>query len=99
MALAFLLVPGGPRTPTAAASTEALRSALVSAGYKVAVDRRAPHDVEIVTRVTATEERSMFAVEVNGKRDIKERVHLTASVETPPRGFDRLRAHPAITDT
>jgi hypothetical protein len=34
----------------------------------------------LLVRVTATEERSIFAVEVNGRRDVKERVHLSATV-------------------
>lgn len=91
-ALTFLLVPGGAPTPTGAASSEALRSALVSAGYKVVIDRRAPHDVEIVSRVAATEEQSMFAVQVNGKRDIKERVHLTGSVVSKGQVLDEISA-------
>jgi hypothetical protein len=78
--LTFVVVPGTPGSPTAHAATEALRSALISAGYKVSVDARAAHDAEIVSRVTATPERSLFVVQVNGRSDTKERVHLTATV-------------------
>ena len=90
-ALVFLLLPGAG-TPTAAASNEAFRSALVSAGYKIVIDKRTPHDVELVTRVAATEERSMFAVEVNGKSDTNERVHLTAAVISQGQVLDELSA-------
>ena len=90
-ALTFLLVPGGG-TRTAAASNEALRSALVSAGFKIVIDKRAPHDVELVTRIAATEERSMFAVQVNGRSDTNERVHLTASVISQGQVLDELAA-------
>lgn len=78
--LTFAVVAGTPGSPTAAAATEALRSALVSAGYKLSGDARAPHDAEIVTQVTATAEQSLFTVQVNGRSDTKERVHLTATV-------------------
>lgn len=90
-ALTFLLVQGAG-TPTAAASNEAFRSALVSAGYKIVIDKRAPHDVELVTRIAATEERSMFAVQVNGRSDSNERVHLTASVISQGQVLDELAA-------
>lgn len=92
--LTFLLVPEGPSTPTAAASVEALRSGLVRAGYKVVIDRHAPHDVDIVTRVSATEERSLFAVavSVNGQRDITEKVRLTGSVVSRGEVLDELSA-------
>ena len=76
----FVVVLGTAGSPTSHAATEALRSALISAGYKVSVDARAAHDAEIVTRVTATPEQSFFVVQVNGKSDTKERVHLTATV-------------------
>ena len=78
--LTFAVVAGTPGSPTVIAATEALRSALVSAGYKLSGDQRAPHDAEIVTQVTATTEQSLFTVQVNGRSDTKERVHLTATV-------------------
>ena len=92
MALSYLLVPAGPRTPTALASLDALREAMITAGYKVVVDPGGSHDAELVVHVTAEEQRSMFVVVVNGKRDVKERVHLAASVMTKGEIVDEVAA-------
>lgn len=90
--LTVVVVPGTPGNPTAHAATDALRSALVSAGYKLSVDARAAHDAEIVTRVAATPEQSFFTVQVNGKSDTKERVHLTATVMMRGQVIDEVSA-------
>lgn len=78
--LTLAVVVQGEPSPLAASCADSLRSSLVASGYKVAGAPGAPHDVVLIVRVSATEERSMFAVEVNGRRDVKERVHLTATV-------------------
>lgn len=89
--MTFFVVPaaGGP---TANATTESVRSALVSAGYKLAVDPKAHRDAEIAVRVTTEKENSLFTVEVNGKRDVKERVHLSLVVIADGRTIDEATA-------
>lgn len=91
-ALAFLLVPSGPRTPTSGASLEAFRSAMIGSGYKVVVDPHAPHDAQVLVSVSAEEQHSMFVVAVNGKRDVNERVRLTAAVTANGQVIDELSA-------
>lgn len=89
-ALAFLLVPEGALSDTGAASLEALRTGLVGAGYQVVTAREAAHELTLVVRITAVEEKSMFTIEVNGTRAVKERVHLAASVGAGSRIIDEL---------
>ncbi|MFO0675335.1 MAG: hypothetical protein U0169_02295 [Polyangiaceae bacterium] len=61
----------------------ALRSAFVGAGYALASDAKAKHDVDGEVAVTATPERSMVSVSVNGESQAKSRfsVALTLSAE------------------
>lgn len=97
--LSFVVVPAGPATQTARAAAEALRSALMSAGYNVVTARRGERDVEIVTHVSTTEERSLFKVSVNGKTDLNERVHLVGSVTSKGRVLDEISADFAATNS
>jgi hypothetical protein len=64
--------------PLVASVTSSLTSALTSAGYRL-VERDGKPDVQAKVTVSATEEQSLFNVEVNGKRSVSYKVVLNAS--------------------
>jgi hypothetical protein len=82
LGLTILFVPKSGNA-TLEAANGAVQSELVRAGYKLVVNRRGPYDVAVTPEIAATEEKSLFAVSVNGKRDVKLRVHLTLSLASP----------------
>jgi hypothetical protein len=79
LGIQVLVQPGSQDAqPLVANVTSSLTSALTSAGYRL-VERDGKPDVQAKVTVSATEEPSLFQVQVNGKRAVSYKVVLDAS--------------------
>jgi hypothetical protein len=75
-----LYVASPMRTHLAAAVAARLQAALAAAGYNLVTSEAAPHDLTARLAVSATQEPSLFQVTVNGRRQVKLKVHVALAV-------------------
>jgi hypothetical protein len=77
-------------TPLATGVSARLQSALAASGYTLVDTESTPHDLTARLAVTATQERSFFSMTVNGRPQVKLRVHASMTVSAAGSVLDQV---------